>query len=78
MREYLISAARHVSGAAIGAIAAFLTSQGLIEVVGPDLLMDIQAGIEAVVVGVGLAAYALAEKGLKPLIRGIFGSEGGA
>lgn len=75
MREYLISAARHIAGAAVGALTAFAASQGF-DVFNPEMVADIREGVEAFVMGVGLVAYALVEKALKPVLSRLFGSAG--
>lgn len=76
MRNYLISAGRHVAGAAVAVLSAFLAANGLEGALDPDTLEGLRAAVEALVLGAGLVAYALVEKALKPLMGRIFGSEG--
>lgn len=75
MRELVISTARHLAGAAAAAVVGLLGSQTFLTL-GDSGLTDVSEGVEALVFGASLGAYALVEKTLKPLFRKYLGSTG--
>ena len=75
MREYFLSAVRHLSGAVAGAVAGFLVTRGL-AVLSPEQVAVFADGLHALILGVSLAAYAAVEKLLKPVLTRLFGSAG--
>lgn len=72
MRDYFLSGLRHLSGAAAAAVVTYLAARGL----GAEAVSQLGEAAEALVLGAGLAAYALVEKALKPLLSRLFGSAG--
>lgn len=73
MFQLILSAARHLSGAAAAALVSLLASSDFFSAVD---LVEVGEGADALVFGAALGAYALVEKALKPIFLKHFGSTG--